>query len=515
MFQFRPYQESAIKSVCEDLKHHHKVGAILPTAGGKTEIFIGVATQFLAENPDKSVLILSHLSLLTTQTKDRFKLRAPHIRVGILQAETKPAPDSHVVISTMQSSRVEGKAFSFNEKSYRKVGLVVVDECHYLTTESYETAIGHFPGAKLFGVTATPFREKKLMTSYFDKISFSISMQELINDGYLVKPDLIQINADNKDDEDVIAMVSRIYQEKEKGSKAIVFMRTIEDAKAMRNTLENVGIKAHAVTSELTGEHRDEVLEGFKDNDTMVLTTVNVLTAGFDAPCVSAIFMPYPTDSPTLYMQRIGRGLRTFPGKTNCRIYVMGNTPSISRGTYEAVHRHALNGTAEWKDYDNLRDDLLYNLASDPKYSWTERIVEIANRMEAIGVNDVAAMLVEKKFPKKFMENLDKLQSFMVKASLETPVNNRLATVAQKDAIARYGFDKEATDKLTNYEAAVVLSAVKMMYRDQGEFVVQSGRMAGKHVKDLPFFYKKTILEKFPHSGVADLIRQWEVKKYG
>lgn len=511
----RPYQEEAVRETILALKDHKKVGAILPTAAGKTEIFIGVAVQFLAENPDKSVLILSHLSLLTKQTKERFHKRAPHLRVGVLQADVEPAPDVHVVVSTMQSSRDADKAKRFIERSYRKVGLIIVDECHYLTTESYETAIGHFPEARIFGVTATPFRERRLMTKYFDKISFSIAMQDLINDGYLVEPKLKQIVADNSEVESVAALVTRIYQEEEKGKKAIVFMRTIEDAKTMRNALENAGVKSHAVTSELTGEHRDEILDGFKDNDTMVLTTVNVLTAGFDAPNVSAIFMPYATESPTLYMQRIGRGLRLYPGKTHCNIYVVGKTPSISREQME-THRHALNGTKDWKEHRTLTDDLEFNLPTDPKYTWTEQILAIAERMKAIGARDVSQMLVEKRFPKKFMGSLDKLQSFMIEASKETVERaDQFITARQMDAIRRYGFDAETAQGLSKYEASVILSAMKMMFASEGEFVIQSGKMAGKHVNDLPFFYKKTVLTKFPNSNVAKMIAAWEGKKYG
>lgn len=515
-FAYRPYQETAITETMLALKDHRKVGAVLPTGAGKTEVFVGVAAKFLAENPDKSVLNLSHLSLLTSQTKTRFASRAPGVRVGVLQAEIEPAPDSHVIISTMQSSKSEHKIDRFKDRMYRPVGLIIVDECHYLTTESYEKAIGYFPDAKIFGVTATPFRERQVMTSYFDKISFSISMQELINDGYLVPPVLKEIVKKSDDVDELISMVTRIYQEKEMGNKAIVFMRTIEDAKALRNAFENHGIKAHAVTSELTGEDRDEVLDGFRDNDTMVLTTVNVLTAGFDAPNVNAIFMPYHTTSPTMYMQRIGRGLRPFPGKSECRIYVMGDAPSIARKSHEAVHRHAMNGTAEWKEFDTFADDLKFNLTIEnhPQYLWAQRIVDITARMEAIGVRQVSEMLGEKRFPKKFMGKLDELVKAMTIASKDAGSTNPNApSSSQRDTISRYGFSAEDVSKLTKGEASVVISAIRMMYRSEGEFVVPSGKMAGKHVRDLPIFYKRVILQKFPHSGVAKMIREWDERK--
>lgn len=513
VFKARPYQETCIANTLEDLKTHNKIGAVLPTGAGKTECFIGVATTFLEENPGKSVIIMSHLSLLTTQTKARFAKRAPHLTVGILQADVTPPPDSDVVISTMQSSRVEGKAYDFNRRIKKPVGLVIIDECHYLTTESYKTALSWFPKAKQFGVTATPFRERRLMTSYFDKISFSISLQDLINDGYLVEPKLSQIVHETDGVESLCALLAKTYQEKELGNKAIFFMQTIEDAKSLRNTFADQNIKAEAVTSEMVGENRDDILAKFNSSDLNILTTVNVLTAGFDAPNVRAIFMPYPTNSPTLYMQRIGRGLRPFEGKTECNVYVVGNAPSISSKMYEEVHRHTLNGTAEWKEHKSLRDDLLYNLPSSDfkQYQWTEQAVEIADRLRALGTVRVSEMLIQKKFPKKFMGDLVAFADAIAKAPRQEFTGKVTKAMAEK--LCSYGFPNEGVAILTKTEGSVIIAAMRIMFNAQGPYVVPSGRFAGKHIAELPYQYKTIVLSKFPNSQVAQLIRQWNKEK--
>lgn len=512
-FKMRPYQETAIRETMAALKEHQKVGAVLPTGAGKSECFIGVTSQFIAENPGKSVLILSHLSLLTTQTKDRFKLRAPHLQVGILQADVRPHPDCDVVISTVQSSRIEAKIERFNDKLSKDVGLVIIDEMHYLTTESYNTALSYFPNAKQFGVTATPFREGKLMTSYFDKISFSISLQELINQGYLVEPKLNQIVYQTDGVEDVIALLVKTYKEKEDGNKAIFFMQTIEDAKSLRNAFEDVRVSAESVTSDMVGEHRDEILKKFNNHDLNILTTVNVLTAGFDAPNVRAIFMPYATQSPTLYMQRIGRGLRPFEGKTECRVYVVGDAPSISRKQYEEVHRHVLNGTAEWKEYDTIQEDLLYNLPDEAnhQYNWTVQAVDIAQRLDALGVTRVADMLRTKQFPKKFMGDLAKLTQTI--STLPKTQYSGAVTAKQVDMLRRYGFDVDQAQKLSKNEAGMVISGMQMMFQAKGPFVLTSGAHAGKHVSALPYRYKQIVISKFPNSAVAQMIRQWNQEK--
>ena len=311
---------------------------ILPTGAGKTEIFCKIAERFVQMYPDKSVMVLSHLSLLTQQTMARFKARLPHILTGVFQADQVPDQDAQVIVGTMQTSRDGRKSDFLKLQANREVGLVVIDEAHYLDNPSYNKTLNEwFPKAKQLGCTATPFRSGALMTNYFDKISFSISLQELIDEGFLVPPRLIEVAYDEKELPDIMAMTARLYLEKERGKKALVFMTSIEDAKQMRNVLDNHGVKARAITSELLGEERDKVLSAFRRGEIDVLTTVNVLTAGFDSPNVEAIFMPYPTQSPTTYLQRVGRGLRPCPevGKEECRIYVCGDAPAIRREMYK------------------------------------------------------------------------------------------------------------------------------------------------------------------------------------
>ena len=512
----RAYQESAIADTILALEQHKKVGAILPTGAGKSFIFIGVAVDFLAKNPGKSVLVLSHLSLLTVQTGAAFKRFAPHIKTGVFQADKMPANDCHVFLSTVQSSRVEDKTSWFTNKIDSDVGLIIIDECHYLGSDSYDKALGYYPDAKIFGVTATPFRERRIMTSAFEKISFTISLQELINDGYLVEPKLHQIIHQSETVDDLIALMVKTYQEKEKGNKAIVFMQTIEDAKALRNAFVDNHIKAEAVTSEMIGENRDDVLNRFNTGDIDILTTVNVLTAGFDAPNVRAIFMPYATSSPTMYMQRIGRGLRPFEGKTECRVYVVGDAPSISKQTYEKIHRDALNGTADWKSYDTLNDDLAFNFPDKTSevYLWTVQAVEIAQRLENLGLRSISKMLVEKKFPKKFMGNLVEISKALEHvAPTAQQFKTPYITAAQAERLQTYGFPREGIDKLTKTEGSMLIAAMIHMFQEKGPYVVQSGQHAGKHVAKIPHQYKMIVLQKFPNSNIAKLIRQWNQEK--
>lgn len=518
-FKLRPYQQEAVQNCLADLQEIQKAGLIVPTGGGKTEIFAKVSERFLQLNPGSSVLILSHLSLLTKQTYDRFKERVPHLEVGIFQADQLPSQDAQVIIGTMQTSR-DGKKTDFLKfRANREVGLVIIDEAHYLDNASYNKTLNEwFPKAKQLGCTATPFRSGALMTNYFDKISFSISLQELIDQGFLVPPKLVEVEYDEKELPDIMAMVARLYLEKEKGRKALVFMTSIEDAKQMRNVLDNHGVKAHAITSELVGDERDKILRAFKDGKIDVLTTVNVLTAGFDSPNVEAIFMPYPTQSPTTYLQRVGRGLRPCPeiGKTECRIYVCGDAPAISREQYKKLHEEVLDKGSKKNKFTTFEEDLEYNEAdkSSEIYRWTVTVCETVEKMQALGMEQLASRLNEKAFPKKFLRDIGAFASSLplggVTGAVRSPMDP--ATKAQLDVLAIHGFTPECLEGLRKGEASMMVAAC-LTLRDKWKadpFVIAGGKFAGRHVKETNWYYRKFIMDNQPEGEIAQKIRAWE-----
>lgn len=515
MFDYRPYQKEAIANVLRDLGIHRKVGAVLPTGAGKTEVFIGVVDEWLRNNPGMSVMILSHLSLLTTQTSKRFNTRTPHLSTGVLQASESPDKRVDVVVSTMQSSRSEDKIMEFIENTGSKIGLIIVDEAHYLNTESYDKALSYFPDAKVFGTTATPFRSRQIMLNYFDVVSYNISLQELIDAGYLVRPDLTQVLQKSKLPEDILSLVVQLYRTREAGKKSVVFVKTKKDADMVRNLFVNEGIKAESVTCDVNGVIRDDILDRFRDGDTMVLTTVNVLSAGFDAPCLESIFMPYPTKSPTLYMQRIGRGLRTSPGKESCRIYVCGDAPSIARGMYQKVHTFAMNGQKEWKAHGDLLLDLANNIPeSNPKlYKWTQDVVDIAKAMNKWNLEVMSEMLITKKFPKRYLEQIGAFAQGLPQKGI--PPGAEPISAKQRAFLASEGFDVNAVAKMSTDEARAAISAiteVKGKWRDEYRFT--RGKFAGKKIDETPLFYQEYVVRNYPKSNVAAEIRKhWDERK--
>ena len=513
VFALRDYQEKAVSQIMDDIKSHQKVGIIMPTGSGKTEIFIRVTQEFLKANPGKSVLILSHLSLLTQQTYQRFQERAPELTVGIFQATDMPAFSSRVIIGTMQTSKTGSKTDRLKLRTRFPVGLIIIDEAHYLTCDSYEAALQSFEGAKQLGCTATPFRSGALMTNYFDKISFSISIKELIDQGYLVPPSLIEVAHDDPETVTKMALIASLYKERENGKSALVFMKTIEDAKQMRNVLDDHGIKARAITADLVGDDRDKILDEFRKGKIQVLTTVNVLTAGFDSPNVEAIFMPYATKSPTTYLQRIGRGLRICPqiNKTECRIYVCGDTPSIKKELYKKLQNNVLEINSRTKKTTTFEEDYQYaEDKTDEIYTWNAAVVDTIKKMRELKLTRLADLLNHKQFPKRFMNDIatfaEGLQPQGMYASKDP------ATGAQITTLGSLGFTQDVINGITKSEASAMIAAGLNMKGAWGKkpFTFTSGNYAGQHVSKASSFYVNMIKTKFPNSSVAQLIREFE-----
>ena len=293
------------------------------------------------------------------------------------------------------------------------IGLVIIDEMHCLMTKSYDKALGFFPHALQYGTTASPYRDRQLMTNYFDKISYTISMQELINLGYLVPPNLKQILRG----EDLLAQCVDLYMRNELGCKTGIFVKTQEEAKLLRNLFQKNNVNAAVILGNTSKKERPKIIEAFNNGDLDVLITCNVISKGFDSHKLEVIMMPYGTGSPTLFLQRIGRGSRPQDGnrvksehsKQDCRIYMFGDAPNIRRGYYRRLERFALNdGSSDNKldVHDELEImDLLQEDKSSQIYKWTSEICEVSKQLQELGKHEIDKLIRTKQFPKRYLKN--------------------------------------------------------------------------------------------------------------
>ncbi len=516
--ELRPYQQECIDNVLAAISRGERQTLVIsPTSSGKTVCFIKIAEELLSKaEPDEVVLILSHLDLLTSQTKKKFN-KFSQLEVGILQGKSVPSVNDRVVISTIQSSRDFTKIATYYEITGKKVRYIITDEAHLRWSKSYSIVYNTFPDAQLIDVTATPFKNKRLAVNVYDSVSFQISLQELIDRKYIVQPVLKQIIVDGDTTEKRCAMFLRTYLEFEKGKKAIMFMRSKAECKLLADALVQENIKAAIVTDDVKGTKREKIFEQYDTPEMDVLISVNVLTAGFDALLCESVFM-YETASPVVYMQRLGRAIRPQDGlsvkpehtKQTARIYYFGDLPTIESGEIEKLHNQILK-PKKYDDCESIEEKLEYlednDLADTEEHKFCKAALMVQKIAKKISMPILSKLIEEKAIPAQFMERLASI------ADSFKPIQGGNNPASYEQLVKMQSLGLSPQDGMTSTEASYVIQAMsgnKMSHHNtDNRYVLTSGKFAGSHIKDLKWAYKMMVLKKYPGSPIAKLIREF------
>ena len=175
----RAYQMKARQDIHAGFKEHDRQLAVLATGGGKTVLFSRLADDI---QPQRT-LVLAHREELIDQAVD--KLRASTgIKAQVEMGDQRASLDAPVVVASVQTLMREARRGRWPRDHF---GLVVVDECHHVLSDSYMSTLRHFHDhAKVLGVTATPDRgDKRNLGRYFQNIACEISLLDLIKQGWL------------------------------------------------------------------------------------------------------------------------------------------------------------------------------------------------------------------------------------------------------------------------------------------------------------------------------------------
>lgn len=345
---------------------------VLPTGGGKTY----TATYWLGKNVlDKGgkVLWIAHRHSLIDQAMEGFikvanqsvysnidKVKFRLIS-GLHDKSVKIQEDDQLVIAGIQSLNY---ALPTIEKWIEKNDVtLVIDEAHHSIAPSYLKIIHsirkHNNGKiKLIGLTATPTRineeeEAKLWTLYKNKKAYEIGLDELINKGFLAKPNFIPMYTHidfiselelsdeqvqsiiEKDDiakglgKEIVKKISEnskrndfivnhYLQNKKEYGKTLVFAIDVLNAIALAKLFNANDISSDFVissTADFQGNNQSSSenkakIARFEKGEIDVLVNVQIMTEGTDIPSIQTIFLTRPTNSKTMMTQMIGRGLR-------------------------------------------------------------------------------------------------------------------------------------------------------------------------------------------------------------
>lgn len=344
--RLRDYQVETVDAVVSALDRGVEGAAVvLPTGAGKSLIIGATAARPEVQKRGR-VLVLAHREELQDQNAQKARMADPNLRVGIVQAGRNEVL-ADVVMGSVQTLRHESRLRQLTD-----VGLIVVDECHHATADSYRKIMDWYKVPRV-GFTATMTRaDKSALGEVWTDVVYSKDIAWMIRRGYLCAVDGKRVKVAGLDLAKVKRMhgdysekalgeaiegsmapgaVARAYVEHASGRQGILFAPTVSSAEVFASALAEQGVKVETIHGKLATEARRAMLQRFRDGTTTILSSVGVLTEGTDLPMAEVAIMCRPTTNVGLYVQCVGRVLRLHPGKSRALVLdLVGVTSKLS-----------------------------------------------------------------------------------------------------------------------------------------------------------------------------------------
>jgi superfamily II DNA or RNA helicase len=330
----RPYQQTAVARITEELASNQSTLLVMATGTGKTRVFGEIAHRHAGR-----VLVLAHRKELIDQARARIhEITGEH--VGIERAERSSYGERIVAASKDSLHETRLKAFKPTDFS-----LVIVDEAHHAIAKTYRSIIEYFSAAKVLGVTATPDRlDERALGQVFESVAYVYEIMDGITDGFLCPIvgdhcdidafDLSDLKANGPGgdlgdgqlgeklaDDKVMKAICEQTIAKAGDRRTLLFFPTVETAHIAAELLNTMRpASARAVDGKTAEDTRSDIFKGHRSGAYQYLCNVGVATEGYDDPQISCVGIGRPTKSRALYAQMVGRGTRIADGKIDCKI---------------------------------------------------------------------------------------------------------------------------------------------------------------------------------------------------
>ncbi|MBA7492639.1 UvrABC system protein B [subsurface metagenome] len=339
--QLRDYQTECLNAISEASKAKiSKPLVSLPTGTGKTIIFAYIIRE-ISRRGGRS-LVLVHRDELLNQAEDKLLTIWPEAEVGIVKAARNEL-DAPVTIASVQTASRQSRLKQLCDSGF---DFIVTDEAHHAVAASYQRIYdrllnGNGSGQLHLGVTATPNRgDRRGLLEVYEKVVYHRSLLEMIRAGWLCDLRCVQITTDISLDsvktrqgdfaqgelgavvntENRNELIVQAYHEHAAGRMALCFTVDVQHAHDLADAFQEEGVNAVALSGKTPIDERRRTLRQFHNREMDVICNCQVLTEGYDEPAVDSIILARPTKSSALYTQMVGRGTRTFPGKSDCLI---------------------------------------------------------------------------------------------------------------------------------------------------------------------------------------------------
>lgn len=336
----RPFQESMLEAldVQREIHGRHRNLLVAATGTGKTVVAaIDYRRLSAAWNRRPTLLFVVHRKEILEQSLRWYREALNDGNFGELYVDgQKPKRWQHVFASVqaLKSDVLEG----LDPRSFE---VIVIDEFHHAAAKSYQTVLDHFKPAELLGLTATPERADgvNVMGMFGGEAAYELRLWKALREGLLTPFQYFGI-ADNTDlrslkwshkgydlddlsnvytgnDARVKLILSALDKNVERPGemRALGFCVSVDHARFMAKAFTDRGIKAVALSGGSSAEERRRGLEDLRDGNVQCLFAVDLFNEGLDIPDVDTLLMLRPTQSSTVFLQQLGRGLRLVDGK--------------------------------------------------------------------------------------------------------------------------------------------------------------------------------------------------------
>lgn len=344
-----PYQQAMLEALTAERvsQDRHRNLIVAATGTGKT-VVAALDFRNLKEEYSRlpNLLFIAHRKEILTQALRTYRevLQLPDFGELLVDGQS-PTEWKHVFASvqSLNSERLQAVPKDHFE-------VVVIDEFHHAEAVTYQRILDHFEPRELLGLTATPERADGInVQKFFDyRVAFELRLWEAMRLQLLAPMHYFGVN----DDTDLTQLkwstrakdydlrdlgdfyiklgdrrVRLILSEIEKrvfdlaGMKALGFCVSIDHAEYMADRFNHFGVPARAVSSRNTSQERRKAVQDLRAGKVKVLFSVDIFNEGVDIPDVNTLLLLRPTQSPTVFLQQLGRGLRLAPGKDVCTVF--------------------------------------------------------------------------------------------------------------------------------------------------------------------------------------------------
>jgi superfamily II DNA or RNA helicase len=334
-----PFQNEILEKLEVERHAHnrHRNLIVAATGTGKTVISAFDYKNFRRNNKTSKLLFLAHRKEILDQAHSTFQGILRDNNFGELWVDGKIPSNYEYVFASVQTLNNRLESLEISKEFY---DYIVIDECHHLTASSYRGIINYFKPKVLLGLTATPERMDggDIKEDFHNRIAAEIRLPEALNrkllspfqyfgisdsvdltnihweKGRYVASELSSIYTGNDRRVGEIIAALDTYTKNYNEVRALGFCVTIDHAKFMAEKFTLAGFKANYLAS-TNANNRDAIRNQLQKKEINYLFVVDIFNEGVDIPEIDTVLFLRPTESLTIFLQQLGRGLRLADNK--------------------------------------------------------------------------------------------------------------------------------------------------------------------------------------------------------